>query len=169
MSTQSATERGVNPFDQAKTFAVNEDGGAGHSYDARAKGIDGDMLDAMMKGRWEEGHATGYQDGHQAARLSYPQIYDDGFAAGHQTGVQETGTALASRLLPLIEACGQAFLRISEKTGSAEIKAIVEGLIPQIRETLDREVGAYSDASARMVAEQLAEAIRRPGAGTPTP
>lgn len=150
MNTGSATARGLNPF--APGRLLNDSGGPSATktsnlsevYDGRAKGVDGDLLDAMLKGRWQEGYGTGYDDGHTAARQSYQQIFDDGFSTGLGAGANEAATELTSRLLPVLQNAGATLADIAGKTGSAAIKEVANAQIAAIREVLDQEVGHHT-------------------------
>ena len=159
MNTGSATARGLNPFTPSEIGAAKAVAGPQGSlrdvYDGRAKGIDGDLLDAMLKGRWQEGYSTGYDDGHAAARKSYQQIFDDGFSSGLGAGANEAATELASRLLPVLQNAGAAFADIAGKTGSEEIKALANDRLSAIREVLDQEVGQHTEDRQRAREEEL--------------
>lgn len=149
MNEPTATQLGLNPFDAGESGAMKA---TKSPYDPRAKGLDGDMLDAMAKGRWQEGYGTGYDDGASDASSSYEQIYNDGFAAGRMQGQTEATAHLAAQLLPILQECGGAFSKISEKTGSAEIRAVCNEVVPRIRELLERHVGLHGGADVKVAA-----------------
>lgn len=142
----NATERGTNPYSSFES-AQKSTSEAG-PYDPRAKGVDGDMLDAMMKGRWQEGWQSGEADGRTAASRRFPGIFDDGFSAGLATGVAEESARMASVFLPLLQEAGWALAAVAGKTGSAEIKELCNGRIAQIAAVLDEQVGRHAETQA---------------------
>lgn len=144
----NATERGVNPFRPDHLGARDNSAGASSPYDPRAKGVDGDMLDAMMKGRWQEGYAVGDADGRNAMRQRFPEIYDDGFSSGLATGVAEESARMASVFLPLLQQAGSTLAAVAGKTGSAEIKELCNGRIAEIAALLDEQVGRHAETEA---------------------
>lgn len=144
----NATERGVNPYRPNHIGATEGNGPVPDPYDARAKGVDGDMLDAMMKGRWQEGYAVGDADGRNAMRQRFPEIYDDGFNSGLATGVAEESARMASVFLPLLQEAGSTLAAVAGKTGSAEIKELCNGRIAEIAALLDEQVGRHAETQA---------------------
>jgi hypothetical protein len=148
MNNESATERGINPYLQSRTTGESDTAGGDLSkvYDPRAKGVDGDMLDAMMKGRWQEGHETGYEDGHQAARQRYPGIFDEGFRVGHKTGADEAAAEVFGATVPLLDQVAGALDRIIGLTGSEQIKEICENHLAGVRRVLERTDAALQAA-----------------------
>jgi len=153
----TATQLGLNPFAPDGPSITKTAGRDRHSpYDPRAKGLDGDMLDAMAKGRWQEGHDVGYVDGHRVATASYEEIYNEGFATGRMHGETGATARLASQLLPVLEHCGGAFATIAGKTGSKETEDVCAAMIPRIRDVLDRHIGEH--ATAAQAARAMAQA-----------
>jgi len=149
--TANATERGVNPFNPSHRGGMEAGvamSDAPDPYDPRAKGVDGDMLDAMMKGRWQEGWQAGDADGRSAASQRYAPIYDDGFNAGFAAGAAEQSAQMASLLLPLLQQAGGTLAAIAGKTGSAAIKEVCKAQIAQIRDALDHHVGQHTEPQA---------------------
>ena len=144
---QTATDRGVNPYrpDGIGAGAAMTDNAPASPYDPRAKGLDGDMVDAMMKGRWQEGHDTGVVEGRSLAARRYPDVYDDGFATGLATGAQEAAARLASELLPLLQQAGSTLHTVAGKTGSEEIKNLANAQLEGLRLALETHVGRYTD------------------------
>lgn len=142
-----ATTRGVNPYAPGRMPAVAAaSGDSSNPYRPDAKGLDGDLLDAMIKGRWEEGREVGYGEGHRAAAQSFQGIYDDGFRAGHTTGFREADLALSAELLPALETSAQTLITIAEKTGSQAIKDVANAMIARIKPVLDSHVGRHGSA-----------------------
>lgn len=139
-----ATTRGVNPYAPDRMGGVKTMAGEESSpYRRDAKGIDGDLLDAMMKGRWEEGRKRGQVEGHRAAAASFQGIYDDGFRAGHTTGFQEADLAFSAEVLPVLQEAASALAEIAEKTGSQAIKELAWRTIATAKPVLDSHVGRH--------------------------
>lgn len=138
-----ATQRGCNPYAPDRMAGMGKGGGS-DPYRPDAKGIDGDLLDAMIKGRWEEGREVGAREGHARAAASFQGIYDDGFRAGHTTGFQEADLAFSAEVLPVLEHSAQTLIKIAEKTGSQAIKDLANGMVARVKPVLDSHVGRHA-------------------------
>lgn len=123
MNNLSATELNINPYAPGQIGSVATPAHAEQAVlDPRAPGLDGDILDQLLKGRWQEGHETGYNDGHAAARQRYAPIFDEGYGVGRATGEQSTRAQMAQLLVPAFQRQLETFAAIKETTGSAAIK-----------------------------------------------
>lgn len=58
-------------------------------YSPKAKGLDADALDGLLKARMDEGISIGYYDGHEAASRNYGDVWDQGFFRGRQVGSED--------------------------------------------------------------------------------
>lgn len=143
----NATQLGLNPYAHPNTHAGNKamEMMADTKVDARATGLDGDILDQVMKGRWQEGFETGYEDGMLRAQQSYGPIFDDGFQRGANYGARAEGAQIHSVLLPMIERLGALLAEVRGMTGSGKIRAAIDAELPVVRGLLNREIGRYQD------------------------
>lgn len=139
-----ASQRGVNPYAQDRMNAVASAGASSSPYRSDAKGLDGDLIDAMMKGRWEEGRKVGAAEGHARAAASFQGVFDDGFRAGHTTGFQEADLAFSAEVLPVLQHTGAVLVEIAEKTGSEAIRDLANQQIARIKPILDSHVGRHA-------------------------
>jgi hypothetical protein len=164
MNLETASQRGLNPFDNGKRMAMESTGAS--PYDARARGVDGDMLDAMLKGRWQEGHKVGFEDGHASARSQYPRIYDDAFGAGQAVGASEAATELSSRVGPVLQRAGSSFAGIADQVRAVagdreysdaekEILELCADRLKEVGELLDGIVGEHTAEAQEERAERV--------------
>lgn len=147
----SASSLGMNPYDYAgKTMtAVN---GPSSPYDARAKGLDGDLLDANMKARWQEGFDTGRVEGQQVAASRYGVIYDEAFAAGAQLGSSRAIASIAAEVVPVLQQVGNTLVQVQGKTGSQAVKDLCGAQIEALQAVLEAQVGRVADAQTAATA-----------------
>lgn len=148
-----ASTLGVNPYSPGgigdPTFrAAGASPAPGPVLDPRAVGLDGDVLDQLLKGRWQEGWATGHRDGIERAQGNYPGIFDEGFDKGAETGYQEARAELFSGLIPLLQETGADLATIAGETGSKKIKDVAVARIDRLKDTLEQMVGAVADPTA---------------------
>lgn len=153
-ATENATQRGVNPYALGGMGGERSNAATPTPIDARANGLDGDVLDQLLKGRWQEGHRTGREDGMLQAQQAYAPIFDDGFLRGHEVGGAETGYALRAVLLPIVQRAVATLEAVRGKTGSQEIRDLVDPQITKLHEVLDREVGRDQRVAEGMAGQE---------------
>lgn len=95
-------------------------------YDERIKGLDGEMLDAMIRGRGQEVLAIGHADGFKEAATRYASIFEEGYGTGQRDGAIMMHAQLS-------QACAESFVKaqtilaeIGMKTGSPKLRALAE-------------------------------------------
>lgn len=147
--SQNATELGLNPFgshDSGGSPMVQR--GLADPYDPRAKGLDGDLLDAMVKGRWQEGYAVGVGDGRRAAEARYEAIFNEGFAAGRSMGATEEGARTRRELIPVLQSVAEVLAKTRmaleevDFDSDTEVRDRLDVSVRELVEVLERWVGA---------------------------
>lgn len=149
-----ASEAGLNPYAPGGIGDESVRAGGDPALDPRAPGLDGDILDQLLKGRWQEGHETGYEDGHAAARQRYAPIFDDGFDQGQNNGLLAARAQIASGTGVLIGYTQKVLIDIAGKTGSDEVKALVQEGLENVQIIIERIAGVADQATDEATAGQ---------------
>lgn len=142
----NASDRGVNPY-VAKRGAMSKltaPPALEAPYPAEAKGLDGDILDSILKARWREGKELGEKEGRALAAAQYQHVFDDGFMAGRQAGFAEADLTFSRQLVPRLQTAASTFAEIGQATGSQKIKELCGLQLQALRPVLDLYVGRHA-------------------------
>jgi hypothetical protein len=123
-SLEIPAEAPSNPYRHPRPGDIA--GVSGTPHDRRAKGLDGDMLDSLLRSRMVEGMQLGHEDGYQAAAKAYANIYDEGWRLGRGEGYTQGYSAVMPLAVTTLEKAKELFDEIAAKTGSDEIKALCQ-------------------------------------------
>lgn len=93
--TEAPPGLGPNPYLQAELKSPI--GPESSPYDGRLKGLDGDLLDAMIRGRAQEALHIGHADGFKEASVQYARVYEEGYSTGHRDGAIKQHGELANK------------------------------------------------------------------------
>jgi hypothetical protein len=96
-----------NPYERGDVMRA----GGGDAFDPRAKGLDGDAFDSLLRSRMLEGLRMGHADGFKEAAANWGRIYDEGYRRGAAEGVTSTQAFYVGHLTPILD---QARARTTE-------------------------------------------------------
>jgi hypothetical protein len=111
----------------------------GTPHEPRAKGLDGDALDSLLKSRMVEGMRLGHEDGYQAAAKAYPNIYDEGWRLGVDEGY---GMGRQSTAEPLLDGIGRAQAALMQIAAKAKKGGFTEQIADSALDALRDAVQA---------------------------
>lgn len=126
-----------NPYRSDVTFGA---GPAGPLEEPRAKGLDGDLLDSLLKSRMVEGMRMGHAEGYQDASRRYPDIFDEGYRAGVGQGIDIGCAQMGELAEPMMKAFGRAQAQLigiaakarkdsfTQRSADSALESLQEGL-----------------------------------------
>lgn len=92
----------------------------GPQYDPRVNGLDGEALDALLKGRMEEGLRMGRDDGQKLAAGRYEAIYDEGYRCAAGEFLEQGRALVLSALVPALQVAEAQLTILASKSRSKD-------------------------------------------------
>lgn len=112
-------------------------GGETH-YDPRVNGLDGEALDALLKGRMEEGLRMGRDDGQKLAEGRYEAIYDEGYRCAAGEFLEQGRSLVLNALVPALQVAEAQLTILASKSRNKDTRERCDVALQAIRKGFEQ-------------------------------
>ncbi len=129
-----------NPWNRAEAAGMQPMEKPQPRHDDAAVGLDGPLLDDLLKARMTEGIGVGRCRGIALAESRFPQIHDNGYASGYRAGVENGYARCDSQLRPVIELLRRELMAAKRLTRGKVMEAKLVELINETEYATGRQL-----------------------------